>query len=100
MGLPTSLDPYKGRCYGIIESSLSVPGEENQYIAYDAYPRHPFEEGSLTKMLTSIVVNVFVFKAPRAPRLFANPFPTYCLYSNFPRPASWYPVQVVREKLQ
>ena len=61
-----------------MESSLSVPGEEKKYIAYLAYPRHPFEEGSVTNMLTSIVVNVFGFKALRAPRLFANP---YCLYS-------------------
>ncbi|CAI9265226.1 unnamed protein product [Lactuca saligna] len=30
----TSLDHYKGRCYGIDP----VPGEENQYIAYVAYP--------------------------------------------------------------
>ncbi|PWA77220.1 ribulose-1,5-bisphosphate carboxylase/oxygenase large subunit, chloroplast [Artemisia annua] len=30
----TSLDRYKGRCYGI----EPVPGEENQYIFYVAYP--------------------------------------------------------------
>lgn len=30
----TSLDRYKGRCYDI----EPVPGEDNQYIAYIAYP--------------------------------------------------------------
>ncbi|KAJ0683167.1 putative photosystem I [Helianthus annuus] len=30
----TSLDRYKGRCYGL----KPVPGEDNQFIAYVAYP--------------------------------------------------------------
>ncbi|KAD0611563.1 hypothetical protein E3N88_43982 [Mikania micrantha] len=47
----TSLDRYKGRCYGI----EPVPGEDNQYIAYVAYPLDLFEEGSVTNMFTSIV---------------------------------------------
>ncbi|KAG6539820.1 hypothetical protein Mapa_018866 [Marchantia paleacea] len=47
----TNLDRYKGRCYDIDP----VPGEENQYIAYVAYPLDLFEEGSVTNMLTSIV---------------------------------------------
>ncbi|KAL8205723.1 hypothetical protein R6Q57_009274 [Mikania cordata] len=46
----TSLDRYKGRCYGI----EPVPGEDIQYIAYVAYPLDLFEEG-----------NVFGFKALR-----------------------------------
>ncbi|RYQ79522.1 hypothetical protein Ahy_Scaffold5g107736 [Arachis hypogaea] len=50
----TSLDRYKGRCYNI----EPVAGEENQYIAYVAYPLDLFEEG-----------NVFGFKALRALRL-------------------------------
>ncbi|KAK2995398.1 hypothetical protein RJ640_029030 [Escallonia rubra] len=50
----TSLDRYKGRCYQI----EPVAGEENQYIAYVAYPLDLFEEG-----------NVFGFKALRALRL-------------------------------
>ena len=61
----TSLDRYKGRCYDI----EPVPGEENQYIAYVAYPLDLFEEGSVTNLFTSIVGNVFGFKALRALRL-------------------------------
>ena len=44
-------------------------GEENQYIAYVAYPLDLFEEGSVTNLFTSIVGNVFGFKALRALRL-------------------------------
>ncbi|KAL0545876.1 hypothetical protein IC582_015773 [Cucumis melo] len=40
-----------------------VAGEENQYIAYVAYPLDLFEEGYVTNMFTSIVGNVFGFKA-------------------------------------
>ncbi|KAL4319645.1 hypothetical protein GQ457_18G007510 [Hibiscus cannabinus] len=61
----TSLDRYKGRCYHIDP----VPGEEDQYICYVAYPLDLFEEGSVTNMFTSIVGNVFGFKALRALRL-------------------------------
>ncbi|KAF7800411.1 ribulose-1,5-bisphosphate carboxylase/oxygenase large subunit [Senna tora] len=61
----TSLDRYKGRCYHI----EPVTGEENHYIAYVAYPLDLFEEGSVTNMFTSIVGNVFGFKALRALRL-------------------------------
>ncbi|CAK8532762.1 unnamed protein product [Lathyrus sativus] len=58
----TSLDRYKGCCYEI----EPVPGEDNQLIAYVAYPLDLFEEGSVTNMCTSIVGNVFGFKALRA----------------------------------
>ena len=58
----TSFDRYKRRCYGI----KPVPGEENQYTAYVAYPLDLFEEGSATNMFTSIVGNVFGFKALRS----------------------------------
>ena len=61
----TQLDRYKGRCYDL----EPVPGEENQYIAYVAYPIDLFEEGSVTNLLTWIVGNVFGFKALRALRL-------------------------------
>jgi ribulose-bisphosphate carboxylase large chain len=61
----TSLDRYKGRCYDI----EPVAGEEHQYIAYVAYPIDLFEEGSVTNLFTSIVGNVFGFKALRALRL-------------------------------
>lgn len=43
--------------------------EENQYIAFIAYPLDLFEEGSVTNLFTSIVGNVFGFKALRALRL-------------------------------
>jgi ribulose-bisphosphate carboxylase large chain len=56
----TSLDRYKGRCYDI----EPVAGEDNQYIAYIAYPLDLFEEGSVTNS-----GNVFGFKALRALRL-------------------------------
>ena len=61
----TSLDRYKGRCYDI----ELVSGEESQYISYVAYPLDLFEEGSVTYILTSIVGNVFGFKALQALRL-------------------------------
>ncbi|KAI3842600.1 hypothetical protein MKX03_027264 [Papaver bracteatum] len=61
----TSLDHYKGRCYDI----EPVAGEENQYIFYVSYPLDLFEEGSVTNMFTSIVGNVFGFKALRALRM-------------------------------
>ncbi|KAL5647543.1 hypothetical protein ACJX0J_041898 [Zea mays] len=61
----TSLDRYKGRCYHI----EPVPGDPDQYICYVAYPLDLFEEGSVTNMFTSIVGNVFGFKALRALRL-------------------------------
>ncbi|XP_052142033.1 ribulose bisphosphate carboxylase large chain-like [Oryza glaberrima] len=61
----TSLDRYKGRCYHI----EPIVGEDNQYISYVAYPLDLFEEGSVTNMFTSIVGNVFGFKALHALRL-------------------------------
>ena len=61
----TSLDRYKGRCYDI----EAIPGEEQSFFAYVAYPIDLFEEGSVTNLLTSVVGNVFGFKALRALRL-------------------------------
>jgi ribulose-bisphosphate carboxylase large chain len=43
--------------------------QSQQYIAYVAYPIDLFEEGSVTNLFTSIVGNVFGFKALRALRL-------------------------------
>ncbi|THU43542.1 hypothetical protein C4D60_Mb00t06980 [Musa balbisiana] len=88
----TSLDRYKGRCYHI----EAVVGEENQYIAYVAYPLDLFEEGSVTNMFTSIVGNVFGFKALRALRLEDLRIPTS--YSKtFQGPP--HGIQVERDKL-
>nr|YP_009667524.1 ribulose-1,5-bisphosphate carboxylase/oxygenase large subunit [Trentepohlia odorata]QCW57827.1 ribulose-1,5-bisphosphate carboxylase/oxygenase large subunit [Trentepohlia odorata] len=61
----TSLDRYKGRCYDI----EPIPGEDNSFFAYVAYPIDLFEEGSVTNLFTSVVGNVFGFKALRALRL-------------------------------
>jgi len=61
----TSLDRYKGRCYDL----ELVSGDESQYICYIAYPLDLFEEGSVTNILTSIVGNVFGFKALKCLRL-------------------------------
>ncbi len=63
--LLTDLDRYKARAYAIDP----VPGEPDQVIAFVAYPLDLFEEGSVTNMMSSIVGNVFGFKALRALRL-------------------------------
>ncbi|CAJ1948740.1 unnamed protein product [Sphenostylis stenocarpa] len=88
----TSLDRYKGRCYHI----EPVAGEENQYIAYVAYPLDLFEEGSVTNMFTSIVGNVFGFKALRALRLEDLRIPTSYI-KTFQGPP--HGIQVERDKL-
>jgi ribulose-bisphosphate carboxylase large chain len=46
-----------------------VPGTENQYIARIAYDLDLFEEGSIANMTSSIIGNVFGFKALKALRL-------------------------------
>ena len=46
-----------------------VPGREDQYIARIAYDLDLFEEGSIANMTSSIIGNVFGFKALRALRL-------------------------------
>src|SRR6266566_2248219 len=61
----TTLERYQARAYGIDP----VPGRENQYLAYIAYPLELFEEGSVASMMASITGNVFGFKAIRALRL-------------------------------
>ena len=90
--LLTDLDRYKGRCYDI----EPVPGEDNQYICYVAYPLDLFEEGSITNVLTSIVGNVFGFKALRALRLEDIRFPVAYI-KTFQGPP--HGIQVERDKL-
>ncbi len=46
-----------------------VPGDPDQAIAHIAYPLDLFEEGSISNVMSSIVGNVFGFKALRALRL-------------------------------
>ena len=63
--LLTDLDRYRARCYRI----EPVTGQPDQLIAYIAYPLDLFEEGSIVNLMSSIVGNVFGFKALRALRL-------------------------------
>jgi ribulose-bisphosphate carboxylase large chain len=88
----TILDRYKGRCYDI----EPIVGEDNQYIAYIAYPIDLFEEGSVTNLFTSIVGNVFGFKALRALRLEDLRIPV-AYVKTFQGPP--HGVQVERDKL-
>ncbi len=69
--LLTDMDYYKGRAYGV----EPVPGEDNVFYAYVAYPLDLFEEGSVVNVLTSLVGNVFGFKAIRSLRLEDVRFP-------------------------
>ena len=59
------LDRYKGKCYRI----EPVPGDPSQFFAFIAYDMDLFEEGSVANMASSIIGNVFGFKAVRALRL-------------------------------
>ncbi len=59
------LEQYRARCYHL----EPVPGQENQYFAFVSYPLDLFEEGSLPNLTSSIVGNVFGFKAVQALRL-------------------------------
>jgi ribulose-bisphosphate carboxylase large chain len=61
----TAHDHYQGKCYRIDP----VPGNPEQYIAYIAYDLDLFEEGSIANMSSSIIGNVFGFKALKALRL-------------------------------
>src|SRR5271166_2933618 len=54
----TTLSRYQARAYRL----EAVPGRDNQYLAYVAYPLDLFEEGSVTSMMASITGNVFGFK--------------------------------------
>ena len=69
--LLTDLDHYKGRAYRIEH----VPGDPDAFYAFVAYPLDLFEEGSVVNVLTSLVGNVFGFKAIRSLRLEDIRFP-------------------------
>lgn len=69
--LLTDLEYYKGRAYRIEE----VPGDPEAFYAFVAYPLDLFEEGSVVNVLTSLVGNVFGFKAIRSLRLEDVRFP-------------------------
>jgi ribulose-bisphosphate carboxylase large chain len=61
----TAYEHYQAKCYQVIPA----PGRENEYIAYIAYDIDLFEEGSIPNLTSSIIGNVFGFKALRALRL-------------------------------
>jgi len=69
--LLTDIDYYKGRAYRIED----VPGDSEAFYAFIAYPLDLFEEGSIVNVLTSLVGNVFGFKAVRSLRLEDLRFP-------------------------
>lgn len=71
MDLLTDLEYYKGRAYRIED----VPGDDTCFYAFIAYPIDLFEEGSVVNVLTSLVGNVFGFKALRGLRLEDVRFP-------------------------
>src|SRR5919204_913560 len=56
---------YQAKAYAV----EPVPGREDEYIAKIAYDLDLFEEGSIANMASSIIGNVFGFKALKALRL-------------------------------
>lgn len=69
----TSYENYQGKCYRV----EPVPGQDNQFIAYIAYDLDLFEEGSIANLTSSIIGNVFGFKALKALRLEDMRIPTH-----------------------
>ena len=84
----TDLERYKAKCYRL----EPVPGEPNQWIAFVAYDLDLFEEGSIPNLASSIVGNVFGFKALRALRLEDLRLPIAYL-KTFPGPPHGYLVE-------
>ncbi len=61
----TAHEHYQAKAYDV----TAVPGREGEYIAKIAYDIDLFEEGSIANLTTSIIGNVFGFKALKALRL-------------------------------
>jgi hypothetical protein len=61
----TDHERYQAKAYDV----SAVPGRENEYIAKIAYDLDLFEEGSIANLTSSIIGNVFGFKALAALRL-------------------------------
>jgi ribulose-bisphosphate carboxylase large chain len=61
----TPHEHYQAKAYRVDE----VPGAPGQHMAYIAYDLDLFEEGSIANLTSSIIGNVFGFKALRALRL-------------------------------
>ena len=90
--LLTDLDYYKGRAYAIED----VPGDDEAFYAFIAYPMGLFEEGSVVNVFTSLVGNVFGFKAVRMLRLEDVRFPLWFVTTCDGPP---HGIQVERDKL-
>lgn len=69
----TAHEHYQAKCYRVD----AVPGSEGQFIAYIAYDLDLFEEGSIANLTSSIIGNVFGFKALKALRLEDMRIPTH-----------------------
>ncbi len=89
--LLTDLGRYQARAYRI-----EPTGADDELMAYIAYPLDLFEEGSVVNMMSSIVGNVFGFKAIRALRLEDLRLPVAYL-KTFQGPP--HGIQVERDKL-
>jgi len=61
----TAHEHYQAKCYKV----EAVPGSPGQFIAWIAYDMDLFEEGSIANLTSSIIGNVFGFKALKALRL-------------------------------
>src|SRR6201999_138421 len=61
----TAHENYQAKCYEV----TPVPGQPDQHIAKIAYDLDLFEEGSIANLTSSIIGNVFGFKALQALRL-------------------------------
>src|SRR6202142_788420 len=61
----TDHEHYQAKAYDV----TAVPGRENEYIARIAYDIDLFEEGSIANLTSSIIGNVFGFKALKSLRL-------------------------------
>src|SRR5712672_4387124 len=66
----TAHENYQAKAYQVVP----VPGTD-QYIAYIAYDLDLFEEGSIANLTSSIIGNVFGFKALKSLRLEDMRFP-------------------------
>ncbi len=72
---------YQAKCY----SCTPIPGTDNQHLALIAYDIDLFEEGSIANLTSSIIGNVFGFKALKALRLEDMRIPTHYV-KTFPGP--------------
>ena len=77
----SAYEHYQAKCYRVDP----VPGIEGQWMAYIAYDIDLFEEGSIANLTSSIIGNVFGFKALKALRLEDLRIPTHYV-KTFPGP--------------